>query len=131
MRHVGAQVARALAYAHGRRDEEGRLVGLVHRRLSPRRIAFDGSGHAWITGFGTSWAWPNDEGYASPEERRGEPVDGRADVYALGLVLSRCTMQSSLPERIQPLLERATHALPEHRCTATELYHALDGLDRG
>lgn len=126
VRRIGAEVARALAYAHRRRDDAGGLLRIVHRRLSPRRIALDGSGHARITGFGASWAWPNGEEFASPEERRSEPIDGRADVYALGVVMRRCTDPESLPDRASRILERATHALPEHRLTAEALCQALD-----
>lgn len=120
-----ADSALALAYAHGRRADDGRLLGIVHGRLSPGRITIEPGGSARITGLGVSWAWPNHLGFGSPEEMRGEPVDGRADVFALGTILARCTDARALPKPIARIIARATQALPEHRSTAVELHDAL------
>jgi YVTN family beta-propeller protein len=91
---VVAQVASALDAAHER--------GLVHRDVKPANIlvaARGGGEHTYLTDFGLTKRTASDSGltaagewvgtldYVAPEQLRGESVDGRADVYALGCVL--------------------------------------------
>src|SRR5207249_2479451 len=87
------EVARALAYAHSRK--------VIHRDVSPRNILIDAAGRPHVTDFGLA---RRDEGeraltldgevlgtpaYMAPEQAAGEQaaVDGRSDVYSLGVVL--------------------------------------------
>jgi serine/threonine-protein kinase len=88
---VGLEAARALDYAHRR--------GLVHRDVKPANLLFDDEGRLCIADFGIARAlaeatWTEPSGavvgtvrYASPEQARGNSIDGKADVYALALVL--------------------------------------------
>ena len=91
---VIAQVASALDAAHER--------GLVHRDVKPANIlvaARGGGEHTYLTDFGLTKRTASDSGltaagewvgtldYVAPEQVRGEQVDGRADIYALGCVL--------------------------------------------
>ncbi len=88
---VGLEAGRALAYAHGR--------GLVHRDIKPANLLFDEEGRLRIADFGlaralaeAAWTEPVGAGlgtarYASPEQVQGVPVDGKADVYSLAIVL--------------------------------------------
>ena len=123
--HLAGEVAEALSYAHGRRATNGELLRLVHRRLSPGRIALTAAGDVKVTGFGTSWAWTALEEYRSPEEARGEPVDGRADVFALGAVLRNCVPRGGIPDALHDLINRAMQPYPEQRPTAIEIRHEL------
>jgi serine/threonine protein kinase len=87
---IAHEVAQALAAAHSH--------GVVHRDVKPENILMDASGHAIVTDFGislvTGRASERTPGmvigtpqYLSPEQALGEEVDGRADVYSLGVVL--------------------------------------------
>ena len=87
---VAAQVACALDYAHRR--------GVVHRDVKPDNVLFDEDGNAVITDFGIATArfhgrltasgramgTPH---YMSPEQAMGKLVDGRSDIYAIGILL--------------------------------------------
>lgn len=88
---VGLEATRGLDYAHRR--------GFVHRDIKPANLLFGDDGRLRIADFGLARAlaeagWTEPSGavlgtarYASPEQAKGEMVDGKADVYALGLTL--------------------------------------------
>ncbi|HEX9288303.1 MAG TPA: serine/threonine-protein kinase, partial [Anaeromyxobacteraceae bacterium] len=95
--HVCAEVARALAYAH-RLEDGGRPAGLVHRDVSPQNVLLSFEGEVKLTDFGIARALGASEvtapgtikgklAYMAPEQARGEGVDGRADVFAAGVML--------------------------------------------
>jgi serine/threonine-protein kinase len=84
------QVTAALDFAHSR--------GVVHRDIKPSNILLDGKGNALLTDFGlaqihdasmslTGSAMLGTPSYISPEQARGDTVDGRADQYSLGIIL--------------------------------------------
>jgi serine/threonine protein kinase/tetratricopeptide (TPR) repeat protein len=94
--YIGSETARALDYAHRRRDAQLRPLNIVHRDISPQNLLLSFEGEVKVTDFGIAKARTSVEetgtikgkyAYMSPEQARGEPVDGRADVFALGVVL--------------------------------------------
>jgi serine/threonine protein kinase len=96
--HILAEIAFGLNEAHEVRDEDGEPIGLVHRDVSTRNILVSYKGYAKLIDFGVAWAkgrlghtrdgsQKGKVGYMPPEQLLGKPVDRRADIYALGVVL--------------------------------------------
>ncbi|MEZ5170840.1 MAG: PASTA domain-containing protein [Acidimicrobiia bacterium] len=140
--HVGREVGAALEHAQQR--------GLVHRDIKPANLLFDEHGIVRVADFGLARAlaeasWTEPAGavlgtarYAAPEQGLGTPLDGRADLYALSLVLieavtgrvpgvadtpigtlaGRAQRSVVAPEEMGPLaavVERAGRADPDER----------------
>lgn len=93
-----AQAASGLDYAHQKRDERGRAMSIVHRDVSPHNLFVTRDGHVRVLDFGIAKSARQREqtetgtlkgklAYMAPEYLRGQPVDGRADEFALGVVL--------------------------------------------
>jgi serine/threonine-protein kinase len=99
IRKILAEVARALAYAHKKE--------IVHRDIKPDNIMFDEHGHAVVTDFGIAKAASGGKltgtgmsigtpHYMSPEQAKAQPLDGRSDIYSLGVVAYQC-LTGSVP----------------------------------
>lgn len=93
--HIGTCVAAALDHAHA--------SGFVHRDVKPGNIMMTSDGRVLLTDFGIAKGLQSAEDdltsdnimmgtakYLSPEQVRGKKLDGRADLYSLGLVLYEC-----------------------------------------
>jgi serine/threonine protein kinase len=97
------QACAGLHAAHELTDGKGKLIGLVHRDISPQNILVTFDGVAKVVDFGVAKATALNDGatqagqlkgkvsYMAPEQVRGEPIDRRADVFAMGIVLYALT----------------------------------------
>jgi serine/threonine-protein kinase len=95
---VVGETLRALDYAHRKRGEDSRPLGIVHRDVSPSNVLLSVEGEVKLCDFGIARAFTTGDalpeeaiqgkaGYMSPEAARGDPVDARSDVFAAGIVL--------------------------------------------
>lgn len=155
------QIASALDYAHRQ--------GVIHRDIKPSNIMVDAEGNAFLTDFGIARITESTQttqgltgtgvaigtpGYMSPEQGMGQPLDGRADIYSLGvMVYEMLTGQipyraetpmavilkhindplpvitqanTNLPPAVNAIIQRSMAKKPEDRyTTATEMARAL------
>jgi beta-lactam-binding protein with PASTA domain/tRNA A-37 threonylcarbamoyl transferase component Bud32 len=115
---VGLEGARALDYAHRQ--------GFVHRDIKPANLLFGSDGRLRVADFGLARAiaeagWTEPAGavlgtarYASPEQARGESIDGRSDVYSLALVMVEAVtgeVPFTADTTIGTLMARLDHSL--------------------
>jgi serine/threonine protein kinase len=95
---VMADACTALDYAHHFRDASGREAHLVHRDISPQNLLVSRTGVVKVVDFGVAKAATSSHktqtgavkgklSYMSPEQITAKPLDGRSDIFALGIVL--------------------------------------------
>lgn len=96
--HLCTQLAAALHAAHEARGPDGKLLGVVHRDVSPHNLLVDREANARLCDFGIarsalrqnrtrSGRFKGKFAYVSPEAIRGDPLDRRADVFGMGVLL--------------------------------------------
>jgi hypothetical protein len=164
---IVGEVLKALRFAHERRGEDGRPLILVHCDISPHNILVSHAGEVKITDFGISRAAfqvqslheavRGKHAYMSPEQIENRSMDGRSDVFSLGIVMwemltgrrlfkartreetlqrvKRAEVPSprlyrpQLSEELEALVLKALAREPEHRFTgAAEMLDAIGML---
>ncbi len=122
------QIASALDHAHQR--------GIIHRDVKPQNVMLDEEGNAFLADFGmVKLLWESKAltqagnvmgtpAYMAPEQWRGEALDGRADVYGLGVLVFKM-LTGQLPFRTKHRLDMMNFHLQEPPPSARNLNPAL------
>jgi serine/threonine-protein kinase len=166
--YIAREVLAALAYVHAATDEQGESLGIVHRDVTPSNILIGRMGQVKLGDFGIVRSTMIDSrtvpgelkgkvGYVSPEQALGMPLDGRSDLFSLGVVLAELLMcaplftgkseievlqslnrgdlstlathGSHVPDDVRQVLTKALARWPEQRYqTAGELARDIEGL---
>ncbi len=132
-RDILSQVASALHYAHNHGE-----TGIVHRDIKPSNIVLDAHGNIKLTDFGIASPPQSEEvniegtpSYLAPEIIRGDLLDGRADIYAMG-VMAFHMLTASLPFSAATLSKLLHMQLeqtpPDIRSTCTDIDQELAGF---
>ncbi|HEX5756631.1 MAG TPA: protein kinase [Arenimonas sp.] len=117
---ISTDIAQGLDFAHQK--------GFVHRDVKPGNVLFRNDGRVVLADFGIAKAMDGSNSstvagmsvgtpdYMSPEQARGEPVDGRSDLYSLGVVLFEMLTGTAPYQASDPFtvaLMHVTHPVPE------------------
>ena len=96
--YVASKMCEGLDYAHRKKDARGQELFIIHRDVSPQNILLSYEGEVKIIDFGIAKAANRSQktqagilkgkfGYMSPEQVRGQPIDRRSDIFAVGVTL--------------------------------------------
>jgi serine/threonine-protein kinase len=97
--HIGREILAGLSYTHSvARAADGSLLRVIHRDLCPANLLLSKNGEVKISDFGVARALRDADsthtrtvaghlGYMAPEQARAEPIDARADIFAVGVIL--------------------------------------------
>ena len=105
--YVVAELLGGLGFAHSARDSKGRHLQIVHRDVTPQNVLISYEGDVKLIDFGVAKArarlTQTEAGftkgklsYMSPEQARGEELDGRSDLFSVGIILHEVTTNSRL-----------------------------------
>lgn len=137
-----SRIARGLAYAHQKCDARGRLLGIVHRDIGPKNVLLAWEGDVKLTDFGIAKALDlmyNEEGkviagkdeYLSPEQASYAVTDARADLFALGIVLTELLLSKNIfraPDRLDSRRNILTMPVPKFSELRSDIDPALEEI---
>lgn len=135
------QVCHGLAYAHRKRDVDGRRLKVVHRDVSPSNVLVGFGGGVKLVDFGIAKALPLDVPderevimgkfpYMAPELARFEGTDARSDLFSLGLVFFEVLtgrMMFDVHNR-EELVDALARPLPSARAVDSAVPDAVDAI---
>ncbi|MGZ8868315.1 MAG: serine/threonine-protein kinase [Thermoanaerobaculia bacterium] len=109
------RICEPVAFAHAR--------GFVHRDLKPENVMIGSFGEVLIMDWGVATSLQagdggviaGTKGFMAPEQERGEAVDARADVFALGRILASLMSADRIPKALRAVIARATASSPADR----------------
>ena len=130
---IMTQIGGALGYAHAR--------GMIHRDVKPSNVLIDEQGNCLLTDFGlarmiqasdrltSAGAIMGTPAYMSPEQGKGDSVDGRSDLYSLGVIFyemltGQVPYQDTLPMMV--VIKHIRDPLPSVRALAPELTDVIE-----
>ncbi|TAL04974.1 MAG: serine/threonine protein kinase [Verrucomicrobia bacterium] len=104
---IVSRVARGLAYAHAKKDKDGKPLGIVHRDVSFKNVMIAFEGDVKLTDFGIAKAkgfLTDQEGevvagkadYMSPEQANFQITDKRSDIFSVGVVLAHLLLGKNI-----------------------------------
>lgn len=139
---ICAEAATALDYAHRKRDEDGKPLQIVHRDVSPHNLLLSVEGAVKVGDFGVAHAADNQFQtaigvqvgklvYMSPEQAAGGDIDGRADIFSLGIVLwELLTLKPCLPrdDTAETLRRIQQGLIPPPSSLEPQIPPSLDGI---
>jgi serine/threonine protein kinase len=107
---IVAQALRGLHYAHAMKDEQGDMLGIIHRDVSPGNLLVSFFGEVKVTDFGIAkladsprYTGPRSirgkARYVAPEQVHGETASVLSDIYSAGVVLAEALLGEPLWER--------------------------------
>src|SRR5919106_3890336 len=123
--------------------DEAHSKGIVHRDIKPSNILFDKRGNPYISDFGiaklsqaqsgnvTGSAIIGTPAYMAPEQAQGTEVDGRADIYALGIILFEILTGKQPYEADTPMavaIKHITDPVPHIRQTNPKLPEGMETI---
>jgi hypothetical protein len=105
--HIAHEILDALEHAHAALDDQGLPLSVVHRDVSPGNVLISSRGTVKLTDFGIARAAERNQkteagtlkgkyGYMSPEQVINADVDGRSDIFAVGVVFAEMLMGKRL-----------------------------------
>jgi serine/threonine protein kinase len=100
--HIVSEIAAALAYMNEAPGPDGQPMQVVHRDVSPTNVIIATTGQVKLIDFGIARQGsavseqegirPGKASYMSPEQAKGEALDGRSDIFSLGTILYEITV---------------------------------------
>src|SRR5436190_3551922 len=141
--YICSRVSRALDFAHNFVSPSGQRLDIVHRDVSPGNVMITWDGHIKLADFGIAKARTSfdpaieqkmrigKKHYMSPEQVLGSAVDGKSDVFSLGVVLYELLALSPLFREEETSLlvdEVAVQPLPNLRARITNLDKSLEDI---
>jgi serine/threonine protein kinase len=138
--YIVLQIASGLAYVHAQTDTLGKPMGLVHRDVSPSNILVSFDGEVKLSDFGIAYIEGRMDrtpagqikgtfSYMSPEQATGGVIDGRSDVFSLGVCLWELATGKRLFDglRLESVLRRiADGVVPPPSSHTPRVSHALE-----
>lgn len=137
--HIISKVASALDYVHHARGLDGKPLSIIHQDVTPHNVMLSWKGQVKLLDFGIAKTSVGEGAgapqgkyeYMSPEQVRGEAIDPRSDVFALGVCLyevltgKQLYQRDGVPQTMTAIVEEP---VPSVRAVRKDIPEALDRI---